>query len=83
MILNKETRLLNELNSVKRTPVKDYSVKQYDKWTDSLWLVWIQEGATPTLQTSAQPRETSDRPTERTAERQCLLWFLFNIIIII
>jgi hypothetical protein len=36
MILNKETPLLNELNSVKRTPVKDYSVKQHVKWTDSL-----------------------------------------------
>lgn len=36
MILNKETRLNSETNSVKRTPVKDYSVKRYVKWSDSL-----------------------------------------------
>lgn len=83
MILNKETPLLNELNSVKRTPVKDYSVKQHVKWTDSLWLVYITEGATPTLRTCNRARATSDRPTDWTAERPCLLWFLFNIMDVI
>ena len=36
MILNKETRLLNELNDMKRILCNDFSVKQHVKWSDSL-----------------------------------------------
>jgi hypothetical protein len=36
MILNKETRLINELNSVKHRIIKAFSVKQCVKWADSL-----------------------------------------------
>ena len=83
LILNKKTPLLTGKKCPYTRLENDFSVKRYVKWSDSLWLVLITEGATPTLQTCEQLRATSDRPTDRTAERPCLLWFLFNIMDII